>query len=177
MRSEFIHVSAEATDINSPVCTSWNEMKCSLSWSVSSGDSWILQSKHSCEEVLFFIVLNLVFENKSGATLPGLDREALCLSPEWELLGLTAWQLQPLPVRLSFDESKSHLVLRRMKDMLKAAQSLSSVLFYPGLWGHVLVKDHLRWPKNRNSLPTVISSKWGLSLQVIKHLCCGQPTF
>lgn len=32
----------------------------------------------------------LVFENKSGATLPGLDREALCLSPEWELLGLTA---------------------------------------------------------------------------------------
>lgn len=44
----------------------------------------------SVKRVYFFIVLNLVFENKSGATLPGLDRQALCLSPEWELLGLTA---------------------------------------------------------------------------------------
>lgn len=177
MRSEFIHVSAEATDISCPMRTFWNEMKCSLSWSASSGESWISHSKHFCEEGLFFIVLNLVFENKSGATLPGLDRKALCLSPERELLGLTAWQFQPLPIRLSFDQRRSHLVLRRMKDMLKAAQFLASGLFYPGFEGHVLVKDHLRRPKNSNCLPTVISSKGGLFLQVIKHLYCGQPTF
>lgn len=44
----------------------------------------------SVKRFYFFIVLNLVFENKSSATLPGLAREALCLSPEWELLGVTA---------------------------------------------------------------------------------------
>lgn len=177
MRSEFIHVSAEATDISCPMCIPWNEVKFSLSRSASSGESWILHSKHFCNEGLFFIVLNLVFENKSGGTQPGLDRKALCLSPERELLGLTAWQFQPVPVRLSFVQRRSHLVLRRRKDMLKAAQFLASGLFYPGLGGHVLVKDHLRWPKNRNSLPTVISSKWALLLQVIKHLHCGQPIF
>lgn len=128
------------------MCRSWNEMKCSLYWTVSSGDSWILQSKHVCEGVFF--IFNLVFENEFGAMLPALDTEALFLSPEWVLLGLTAWQFQPLPICLSLDERRRlHLVMRRMKDMLRAAQSLASGLFCPGLWGHLLVKDHITWPK------------------------------
>lgn len=127
--------------------------------------------------VFVFFIFNLVFENEFGAMLPALDTEALFLSPEWVLLGLTAWQFQPLPICLSLDERRRlHLVMRRMKDMLKAAQSLASGLFCPGLWGHLLVKDHITWPKTRNSLHSIISSEWGLSLQVFKHLNCGQTT-
>lgn len=55
-----------------------------------------------------FFIFNLVFENEFGASLPALDAEALCLSPEWIYL---AWQLD------SFSPCQYALVSVRGEEM------------------------------------------------------------
>lgn len=157
----------------------WNEMKPSLYWTVSIGESQVLQSKHVCKVFfVFFFIFNLVLENEFGARLPALDTETLFIS--W--MGITWLDSLTVPALASmpqswWEEETSHLIMGRMKDILKTVQSLTSGLFSPGLWDHLLLKGHITWQKNRNSMHSSIYSEWGLSLHVFKHMGSGQPTF